>query len=624
MSRQHLAFLSLDSLCKSLLLGATCKHVKRPCSYQISQKFLPVYSYISEMCAEMRSAPSASNPQLDTCTARAVQPFLHGAMTLLHSFVKPPYNLTRLALGAAFDAARDTDLSATGPRKITSFFAQPPTAYGTAAQDSDSGLHPTLSRGGRVSPAAEAQQPQRSGSHHSQGPPLLALQGHCSSGEPEHATSGTLCCSAGTNLQTVGSSPSARASARAGTAGHMLSGQPQDMTGCLPAASHGTWPINASCPSLGEVCMQDQPGQGNAAYMAAEGAPFGVPALAQRKLAATQSTQGAATEQVLQETGPGVGPHARGAMADNTARGAVTGNGAEAPMATSEAGRPRTASITGNMATSQTPLAGLGNQGVESTNAATLSTGLGTPQTLTVLIGATGPVVASPAGFHPGASASEPSYICSDPEQTNPDGASLSAAAAQRPDQLSQAHAAASSAASRQPTGSAGDAPDSAAFPAVSAQPDAPQALAFSPPVEGPHPVQPGQTRAANAAARSAAAGQPAQCMPSALNTAVQLSASTMPDGCRPGAAAAGLMPHAGSKVGAELLRLQSLFAGGRPAFGPAQLANAGGLGKGPGATRSSSHSQEARDLELAARLQEEECLRVRPAPLARVHSLSQ
>ncbi|KAK9867449.1 hypothetical protein WJX84_000515 [Apatococcus fuscideae] len=81
---------------------------------------------------EMRSAPSASNPQLDTCTARAVQPFLHGAMTLLHSFVKPPYNLTRLALGAAFDAARDTDLSATGPRKITSFFAQPPTAKRSA------------------------------------------------------------------------------------------------------------------------------------------------------------------------------------------------------------------------------------------------------------------------------------------------------------------------------------------------------------------------------------------------------------------------------------------------------------------------------------------------------------
>ena len=54
-----------------------------------------------------------------------VQPFLHGALTLLHSFIKPPYNLTRLALGAAFDTARDTDLNGQGPRKITSFFAQP-------------------------------------------------------------------------------------------------------------------------------------------------------------------------------------------------------------------------------------------------------------------------------------------------------------------------------------------------------------------------------------------------------------------------------------------------------------------------------------------------------------------
>ncbi|KAK9826961.1 hypothetical protein WJX74_001872 [Apatococcus lobatus] len=75
--------------------------------------------------AQPKPKPEASNPQLDSNLARTMQPFLHGAITLLHSFIKPPYNLTRLALGCAFDSARDTDLSGLGPRKITSFFAQP-------------------------------------------------------------------------------------------------------------------------------------------------------------------------------------------------------------------------------------------------------------------------------------------------------------------------------------------------------------------------------------------------------------------------------------------------------------------------------------------------------------------
>ncbi len=70
-------------------------------------------------------ATEITDPQLDSNVARAVQPFLHGAMTLLHGFIKPPYNLTRLALGAAFDTTRDTDINGNGPRKITSFFAQP-------------------------------------------------------------------------------------------------------------------------------------------------------------------------------------------------------------------------------------------------------------------------------------------------------------------------------------------------------------------------------------------------------------------------------------------------------------------------------------------------------------------
>ena len=106
----------------------------------------------------------ATNPKLDSHMARAIQPFLHGAITLLHSFIRPPYNLTRLALGCAFDTTRDTDLSGQGPRKITSFFAQPAASQGCpavskASPDGAGTASPSLPKQHVLSTAVYGEQP---------------------------------------------------------------------------------------------------------------------------------------------------------------------------------------------------------------------------------------------------------------------------------------------------------------------------------------------------------------------------------------------------------------------------------------------------------------------------------
>ena len=110
------------------------------------------------VCLHSGAQPASeiAEPRLDSSVARALQPFLHGAMILLHSFIKPPYNLTRLALAAAFDPNKDTDLSGQGPRKITSFFAQPRNAPSTAASTTDSLAAPAIAASTTVSIAAPA------------------------------------------------------------------------------------------------------------------------------------------------------------------------------------------------------------------------------------------------------------------------------------------------------------------------------------------------------------------------------------------------------------------------------------------------------------------------------------